>query len=150
MCEPEVSRQTTIGGLSPSDKVASLLSRDWGVMCAPALRRVKIPRNPEILRLGAVSAYLVKVSLMKMWACDGTGGKVGVLIVWVRAVGKVGFPCLLGVLISPAWRACIGACLSGATVRLLCWGIRCSLSTWTCKKAMDNARALMISKIWSI
>ena len=125
------------------------MSRDWGVLCAPALRRMKIPGNPRMLRSDAVDATPATVSLVRTWYWIGVGGKVGLPRVWIRAGGKVGFSCLLGVPVSPTLIACGCTCLRWAAGRVLCGGSRRSLSAWTCNRDTDNARALMLSMIWS-
>ena len=56
MCGSGASIHTMSGGLSPSSKVASLLSRDWGVVLAPSYSRVKMNGNPGILGSSAVAA----------------------------------------------------------------------------------------------
>ena len=57
-------------------------------------------------------------------------------------------PCFL-VPVVPAWRACVGTLLGRSAFLVLCRGIRRSLSDWTCKRATKDARALMLSRIWS-
>ena len=57
-------------------------------------------------------------------------------------------PCCL-VLVVPACWACVGTRLIGAAFLILCWGIHSSLSAWTFKIATEDARALMLSRIWS-
>ena len=54
--------------------------------------------------------------------------------------------CLVPVM--PDWRACVGARLRVDACFALCWGSRRSLSAWIYKRATEDARALMLSKIW--
>ena len=129
-------------------------------MLAQALRRVNIPRNPGLLGLGAVAAkpamvLLVRVTCARVGACRklgvplawfGAGGKAGFMIVWDGTGGNVGVPCIL-VPVYPTWHACVGACLSGTAGLVLFWDSHCSLFTWTFKRVIDNARALMLSRI---
>ena len=157
MCGSGSWRHTTSGGLSPSGKVTSLANRNQGVGLAPSSSRVKIPGNPGTLEAGAMAANPAMVSQVN---CTGVrvrvGCKVGVLCACVWAVGKAGDgaggnvfdPCCL-VPAVPAWRACVGACLSGAACLVLYWGSRCSLFAWTCKRATEGTRVLMLSSIWS-
>ena len=61
--------------------------------------------------------------------------------------GNVGSPWRL-VLVMSAWWACVGALLREAACPVLCWGSRSSLYAWTCKKATEDTRVLMLSRIW--
>ena len=122
MCGSGASRHTASGGLSPSSKVASLSSRDQGVMFAPSSSRVKMLGNPGTLGLGDLAATPAMVSQVRCtgarvragWkfgmlrACDEAMGKAG-----VGAVGNVISCCSL-VLVLPDWQAYVGACMSGA------------------------------------
>ena len=49
MCGSRASMQNTSGSLSPSGKITILSSRAWGVMLAPAPKRVRTPSNPLML-----------------------------------------------------------------------------------------------------
>ena len=83
-----------------------------------------------MLRPGPVAATPSTVLLLWTWAWVGAGGKVGLtsVYVWVRTGIKVGLPCLLGVMYGSAWRACVGAHISGSLGRVLCGVIHRSLS----------------------
>ena len=158
MCGSGDSRHTTSGGLSPRGKVASLSSRNWGVMLSLSSSRAKIPGKRGALGLVTVAAtpdMVLQVCCAS--ARFGTGWKVDVVHAYVGAVGKVGAwaggnvvaTCFL-VPAVPTWQACVSARLSGAACLVLCWGSRCSLSAWTCKRVTEDARALMLSRVWSI
>ena len=95
---------------------------------APALIRVKTPRNPGMPGSGAVAATLAMVSQVRCtFERDGVGWKVGVPHAWVGAVrkawvgleGNMGAPWRLFPVMS-AWRACVGAHLRGAACPVLC------------------------------
>ena len=149
MCGSGASRHTTSGGLYPSVKVASLSSLNWWVMFAPSSRRAKMPGNPGTLGSGTL-AYTPAMVLQvrrtgvrvragwKFFACAGE----------VRKAGSGAGGSLVPVV--PTWQACFGACLSGAAFLVLCWGSRRSLSAWTYKRETEDARALVLSRIWSI
>ena len=145
------------GGLSLSGKVTGLANRNQGVGLAPSSSRVKISGNPGTLESGAMADTPDMVSQVN---CTGVrvrvGCKVGVLCACVWAVGKAGDgaggnvfdPCCLFPSV-PSWWACVGACLSGPACLVFCWGSRCSLFAWNCKRATEDARVLMLSSIWS-
>ena len=79
MCGSGDLRHTTSGGLSPSGKVANLLSRYQGVVLSPSPSKVKIPRNPGTLGSGAVAATLDMVSQVRCTSARvGAGCKIGV------------------------------------------------------------------------
>ena len=68
----------------------------------------------------------------------------------VTSGAVVNIPDVCRVPVAPAWRVCVGAHLSAAAFLVSYWSRRCSLSTWTCKSVTEDARALMLSRIWSI
>ena len=91
MCGSEALRHTTSGGLYPSVKVASLLSRYPVVVLVLYSRRVKIPGNPGTLGSGAVAATPDMVlQVLCTGARVGAGCKVGVPQACVWAIGKAG------------------------------------------------------------
>ena len=115
-------------------------------------------RNPGTLGLAAVAhtpAMVLQVRCSGAWV--GVGWKVGVPCACAGAVGMAGDgeggdlidTCCL-VLVVTAWRACVGACLSGAACLVHFLGRCCYLSVWTCKRSTEDVRATMISRIWSI
>ena len=157
MCGSGSWRHTTSGGLSLSGKVDIILIRDQGIGLAPSSRRVKTPGNPGTLELGTMAATPDMVSQVRFTGVKVQAGcKVGVACACVWEVGKAGDgaggnvfdPCCL-VPSVPSWWACIGACLSGPACLVFCWGSRCSLFVWTCKRATEDGIALMLSRIWS-
>ena len=75
-------------------------------------------------------------------ACSGAVGKAG-----AGSGGNIFSPFFL-VPVVPAWRACVGARLSGAECLVLYWVSHRSLFAWTCKRATDDAISLMLSMIW--
>ena len=87
-----------------------------------------------------------KVGIPCAWV--GAGVKTGVLSVWDREAGDVGVSYLL-VLVRTSWHACVGNRLSEAAGLVLCWGSRIYISAWTYNIATDDARLLMLSRIWS-
>ena len=158
MCGSGSSRHTTSGGLSPSGKVANLLSRNQGVILAPSSSRVKMPGNPGTLGLGAVTTTSSMVLEVRYTGARvGAGWEVGMMRACARVVGKAGSgaggnvsaPCCM-VPVVTAWVACVGAGLSGAACLVLYWGSCRSLSAWTCKRATEEDRALMLPMICSI
>ena len=81
----------------------------------------------------------------------GAGWNVCAGEVGTAAVGAgVNIPLVFRVPIVSARRACVGARLSVAAFLAPCWGRRRSMSAWTCKGATEDARALMLSRIWLI
>ena len=81
MCGSGASRHTKCGSLSPSVKVASLSSCDWEDVLAPALIRVKNPRNPRMLGSGAVAANLEMMPQVRCTCARvGAGWKVRVAV----------------------------------------------------------------------
>ena len=150
MCGSGASRHTTSVGLYPSGKVASLSSRDQGVVLAPSSRRVKIPSNPGTMGSGFCVAGTMH------W-CEGWGGLEGWRDACLYLGGGEGrgwggreFVCSL---LSGPGRSCLTDLRrilpERAVCLVLCWGNPCYLFAWTCKRATKDARALMISRIWS-
>ena len=148
MCGSGALRHTTSGGLYPSVKVASLSSRNWWVVFAPSSRRAKMPRNPGTLGSGTVAYTPAMVLQVRR-----TGVRVGAgwkSFACAEAVGKAGAGAEGSLVpIVPTWQAYFGACLSRAAFLVLCWGSRHSLSAWTYKRETEDARALVLSRIWS-
>ena len=117
-----------------------------------------MPRKRGMLGSDAVAAT---PSMVSQVCCTGVmfreGWKVGVPHACVGAQEKAGAgaggnvvaPCCL-VPVVTAWRACVGTRLSGAACLILCCGSLRSLSAFTCKRATEDSRALMLSRIWSI
>ena len=114
-----------------------------------------MPGNPGKLGLGAVATTLAMVSQV---LCTDVrvraGWKVGVLRACSRGVGKAEagaagkvIACFSLFSVVPAWWACVGACLSGGPFLVLNWDSHRSLSACTCKKATEDARALLLSRI---
>ena len=137
MCDSGASSYTTSGGLSLSGKVASLLSRNQGVVFTLSSSRVNMPRNQGTLGSAAVENTPAMVLQVRCTGARvGAGWKIGVPCTCAGVVGKAGdgaggnmiYPCCL-VPVVPAWRACVGARLSGAARLVLCWRSRCSLSS---------------------
>ena len=135
MCDSGASSYTTSGGLSLSDKVSSLSSRNQGVVFTLSSSRVNIPRNQGTLGSAAVENTPAMVpQVCCTGARVGVGWKIGVPRACSGAVGKAGagaggnfiYPCCL-IPVVTNWRACVGARLSGAACLVLCWGSRCSL-----------------------
>ena len=141
----------TSSGLSPGSKVVSLFRRDCGVVFSLSSTRANMEGNPGALGSGDVSSTLdmvlqvrcTGVSALAGWnICDGV----------VRTAGPWeggNIPVVCRVPVAPAWRAYVGACLSVAAFLAPCWGSCRSLSTWTCKRDTEGARALMLFMIWS-
>ena len=157
ICGSGASRHTTSGGLSPSVKVASLSSRNQGVVFAPSSSKVNMPGSLGTLGLGAAA---VTPSMVLQVRCTvarvGSGCKVGVPIACDGVVGKTGagavgnmIACCSLVPVVPDCWACVGTCLNGDPCLVLCWVSLCSVSACTFKIATEDARALMISSIWS-
>ena len=111
-----------------------------------------MPINPGTLGSGAVAATLAMVLQLQCTgvsveaSCNFSDEAVGTAGVY--AGGNVSF--FLRDPVAPAWRACVGACLSAAAFCAPCWVSRCSRSSWTCKSTTEDANALMISRIWLI
>ena len=151
MCGSGASRHTTSGGLSPRGKVASLSSREWGVVCDPSYSRAKMPGNPGTLGLGTVEYTLAMILQMICTSVSaGAGWNVS-----AGAVGTAGFwaggnaALLCGVPFAPAWRACVGARLRASPFFAPCWGRCRPWSAWNCMSATEDAIVLMRSRIWS-
>ena len=151
ICGSGDSRHSTSSGLSPGSKVVSLFRRDCGVVFALSSTRANMEGNPGALGSSDVSATLDMVLQVR---CTGVRALAG----WnicdgaVRTAGPWAggnIPVVCRVPVAPAWRAYVGACLSGAAFIVFCWGSQCSLYVWTCKIATEEARALMLSRIWS-
>ena len=157
MCGSGSWRHTTSGGLSHSGKVDILLIRDQRIGLALSSRSVKMPGNPGTLESGTMVATPATMSQMRCTGVRvGVGWKVCVPCACVWAVGKAGdgaggnvFASCCMVPDVPAWRAYVGALLSGPACLVFCWGSRCSLFAWNCKRATEDARVLMLSSIWS-
>ena len=158
MCGSGATRHNRSGGPYPSSKVTSLWSRNQEVVFALSSSRVKMPRNPVMLGLGAVASILAMMSqVYYTGARVGAGWEVGMLRACARVVGNAGSgaggnvsaPCCM-VPVVTAWVACVGAGLSGAACLVLYWGRCRSLSAWTCKRATEDTRALMLPRICSI
>ena len=119
-----------------------------GGVFAPSSRRAKMPGNPGTLGSGTL-AYTPAIVLqvrrtgVRVWAGWNFFACAGA----VRKAGSGAGGSLVPVV--PTWQACFGACLSGAAFLVLCWGSRCSLYAWTYKRATEDARALVLSRIWS-
>ena len=115
-------------------------------------------RNPGTLGSGSVANTPAMVMQVRCTGARvGVDWKVGVPRACAGAVGMAGdeaggdliAPCCL-VPVVPDWQACVGARLIRAACLILCWGSRCYLSTWTCKRETEDAKAMMLSRIWSI
>ena len=110
-----------------------------------------MPRNPGTLGLGEVAATPAMVLQMR---CTGVNAGAG-WNVCTGAVGTAGVnmggnaPLVLGVPVAPNFQACVGARLSVAAFCAPFWCSRRYRSAWTFKSATEDARALMLSRIWS-
>ena len=113
-------------------------------MFPPASRKVKTLGNLAMIVSGDVAATLATASLVTV-GCSGGWRD------WdqVGAGGRVGLARSLAVLAGPDWRTCIGFCQSGAAGLVLCRGSRHSLSTWTWRRATDDAIEVMLLRILS-
>ena len=115
-------------------------------------------RNPGTLGLRS-GAYTPAIVLLVRCtgARVGVGWEIGVPRAGAGAVGMAGAeaggglitPCCL-VLVVLAWQAYVSARLIRDACLILCWGSRFYLSTSTCKRATEDARAMMLSRIWYI
>ena len=91
MCGSRDSSHTTSGGLYHSSKVASLSIQNWVFVFYLSSIRLKMPRNPGTLGLGAVATNPDMVLQVRCTGARvGAGWKVGVLNVCAEVVGKVG------------------------------------------------------------
>ena len=152
MCGSGASRHTTINGLSPRVKVAILSSRNHVVVFSLYSMRENISGNPGTLGSGAMAATPVMVLQVQCTGVSaGAGWNVCAGAVGMAGVGAGGnIPLVCGVPVAPDWQACVYTHLSIVVFLPPHWGSPCSLSTCTYKIATEDARALMLSRIWLI